>query len=222
VRLRETVDIFGEMIPGEASEIFSAMGFDANSRLTMTATRQGDGLLCRIGGEGSGAMLAATIAAVAIPKLVQSGRGSRTGSNAVAAMAGLRTISAAQNTWHRSDHDNNKILDYTSQYRLLHYQIDSAGRKVSYIDQPLANASGVGGISKNGYLFCDMTSHFQTGLFNWRYEYGICAWPAQYGRTGTLTLITSAEGTIYQRDMGANSGPITVYPDTSVGWIIVY
>jgi len=218
MRLGKIVDVFGEMIPSEAHEVFSAMGFDANSRLTATATRQGDGLLYRIGGEGSGAMLAATIAAIAIPNLVQSGRE----ANQVVAIASLRTISTAQNTWHRNDHDLNALLDFTPQYRSLHYQLDLAGRKISYIDKALADASGVGGIPKHGYLFGDMTTHWQTGRYNYRYEYGLCAWPAKYGKTGTMTFITSAEGTIFQQDRGLASGPITVYPNTAVGWEIVH
>jgi len=160
----------------------------------------------------------AVIAAIAIPNLMRS----KMESNAVSAIAGLRTISTAQNTWHRNDHDLNNILDFTPFYRNLHYTLDMAARKVGYIDKPLADASGVAGLDKNGYRYGDMVLHFQTGVFNYRYEYGLSAWPATYGRSGTNSYITNAEGTIFQRDLGLASTLIPTYPDTSFGWIIVH
>jgi len=142
-------------------------------------------------------------------------------SNEVAAVAGLRVIATGQNTWHRNDYDSNGILDFTPTYRLLHYQLDPAGRMVKMIDKALADASGPGGIPKNGYRYGDMVSHWQTGAYNYRYEYGHCAWPATYGVTGRHTFITSVEGTIYKRDLGQASTLIPVYPNTNAGWTIV-
>jgi len=143
-------------------------------------------------------------------------------SNELSAVAGLRTIAAAQSTWHRNDHDNNAILDFTPTYRNLHYQLDLAGRKVGYIDQALANASGVGGISKSGYRFGDMTAHWQTGPYNFAYEFANCAWPAEYGVTGRHTFVISADGTIFKRDLGLASTLIPIFPNTSAGWTLVH
>ncbi len=51
--------------------------------------------------------------------------------------------------------------------------------------------------------------------------FGMVAWPAQYGVTGTRTFIVSQDGVVYQKDLGASGGSVTKYdPDPS--WKPVY
>jgi len=136
------------------------------------------------------------------------------------AVAGLRMIATGQNTWRRNDWDNNGLLDYTRQYRNLYYQLDMAGRPLAIIPKQFADASG--GASCRGYFFADLTANWQTGPYNWQYEFGICAWPAKYGITGRHTFVISAEGTVYQRDMGIASGPVNVFPNVGIGWQLAH
>jgi len=138
-----------------------------------------------------------------------------------AIVGALLAIAGGQNT-RPGDYDGNFILEYASNYRDLYYELDANGRPVAKISKELADACGPNGKPYKGYLFCDMTAHWQTGPYNWQYEFGFCAWPAKYGKSGKATYITSADGSIYQRDRGPKAGPITTYPDTSVGWILVH
>jgi len=135
-------------------------------------------------------------------------------------ISSFRSIAAAQNTWRQNDLDGNDVKDYARRYRMLYYQPDSSGRPVALIDKALADASGPGGVSEAGYLFADITGD-ANGPYDYRRQFGFCAWPATYGRSGKWTYITSAKGIIYRKDAGGK--PVTTWPKDleKEGWEIV-
>jgi len=137
------------------------------------------------------------------------------------AIAVLRSIAAGQNSWHRNDYDGNDILDYTPNYRNLYYQPDENGKPVAFIQKYLADASGPGGVSWNGYLFADITGDAD-GPYDYKFEFGACAYPANYKEFNGITYITNATGYIYRKDTGGK--PITVWPKDpeKAGWILIH
>jgi len=142
-------------------------------------------------------------------------------ANEMSAVASLLAIATAQNTWHQNDLDGNGVLDYTPQYRNLHYQTNSSGKPVALIPRALADASGVAGLPYKGYRFGDMVVHWQMGLFDFRYQFGHSAWPVTYGVTGCHTFIINTGRLIRKRDLGPASTIMVIYPNTSYGWSTV-
>jgi len=136
-------------------------------------------------------------------------RAPRIESSTFSAIAVLRSNSTGHNSWHRNDNDGNRVRDYAPNYRNLYYQPDQNGRPVAIISKPMADASGPGGVSWNGYLFVDITGDVN-GPYNYKFEFGACAYPANYKEFNGITYITNATGYIYQKDTGGK--PITVWP----------
>ena len=65
--------------------------------------------------------------------------------------------------------------------------------------------------SIDGYYFVDITGSRRTGPYNYARECGLCAVPAEYGRTGINTHIVDVQGTCFQGDTGGK--PVTSFPD---------
>jgi len=118
--------------------------------------------------------------------------------NEKAAIKALRAIAGAQNTWQRKNYDGNDVLDYAPNYRDLYYhEVD--GKPVALIPKELADACGPDGKSYKGYLFGDLVGDATTGKsYSWQYEFGMCAWPAKYKRTGVHAFVADVTGVIYQ------------------------
>jgi type IV pilus assembly protein PilA len=112
----------------------------------------------------------AIIAAIAIPNLIES----RKGSNEAAAIGALRTIASAQTLFHDGDKDKNGVLDYAT-------SIGALG-KAGLVDSQLA--TGV----KQGYEFViggvDLT-HWQAK-----------ARPTTTGKTGDRFFFVDESGVI--------------------------
>jgi hypothetical protein len=87
------------------------------------------------------------------------------------------------------------------------------------LDRAFAQAKGPDGTPKHGYLFYSMET-IGGEKINWANDFGLCAVPAEYGKTGRTTFIISTNGTVFSID---NMGkPVTDYPadPTEEGWII--
>jgi type IV pilus assembly protein PilA len=152
----------------------------------------------------------AIIAAIAIPSLLAARRSSLE-TNSVGS---CRTYSSSQTMFKRNDWDADGAMEYAMPFTLLNTQQDSDGTTIQLIDSAFAAAT-VGGIPKHGYIFADMTDiNGVLGLvpIDWEVDYGLCARPVRYGRTGYRTFIVSTNGTVFGRDDGSIGVMITTYP----------
>ena len=79
-------------------------------------------------------------------------------------------------------------------------------------------------VPKAGYVYVDLVGDdgdedYDDGKGNFVVGYGLCAVPANYGRTGRQTYVVNAMGTVFQKDTGGEA--LTRFPDTTDGWIPV-
>ncbi len=163
------------------------------------------------------------IVAIAIPGMVPD----RKASNEWAAIANLRTYATAQNIYRRTDHDGDGVYEYAHPYvRLNTDEVD--GVPIRLIDDALANASrddppGGATAPKRGYVFVDIVADergedYDDGEGNLVEGFGLCAVPAEHGRTGRNTFIIGVDCTVYQKDTGGE--PVTRCPSLDEGgWV---
>ena len=149
-------------------------------------------------------------AAIAIPSLLQA----RTAANEVAAMASLKSAVTAQSMYHMNDYDGDEVLEYAHTYVKL-YVGEAGGNALLLIDESLANASranppsGVT-VPKAGYVYVDLVGEeggedYDDGEGNFVTGFGLCAVPAQYGRSGRRTFVVNMEGTVFEKDTGGEA-----------------
>ena len=148
-------------------------------------------------------------------------------SNEAAAVAQLRTYCAAQSMYRRKDWDGDGIFEYAFPYVMLSTQRLPVTGPIRLIDDAFANASRDNPLSgttvpNHGYLFVDLVGDankdaYYDGKGNCVHGYGLCAYPAEYGRTGRNTFVIDIQGTVYMKDTGGE--PVTVFPDVEKeGW----
>jgi type II secretory pathway pseudopilin PulG len=175
------------------------------------------GPLGPISGPGGAESVAgmAIVAAIAIPNLLMARRSSIE-SNAAAS---CRAYAGAQTMFKRNDWDGNGVLEYAADFPALCNTQDANGEAIMLLDRAFAQAKGPDGTPKHGYLFYSMET-IGGEKINWANDFGLCAVPAEYGKTGRTTFIISTNGTVFSID---NMGkPVTDYPadPTEEGWII--
>ena len=69
----------------------------------------------------------------------------------------------------------------------------------------------------SGYYFADIVGD-DDGAYDPGKEFGLCAYPCSYGRSGQFTFIVDAAAVVYAKDNGGR--PVTVWPDVGAeGWI---
>jgi type II secretory pathway pseudopilin PulG len=161
----------------------------------------------------------AVIAAIAIPSLLRN----KLEANQTAAVASMRAIAAGQTLWHKNDYDKNNTFDYTADYSQLYYA-EVEGETVKIIDKALADARGTAGagIAKSGYFIGDLTTGANGTAYDVQYEYGLCAWPGAYNRSGLQTFVIDTTGSVYQKDLGsAACAYFTDFPDIAT-WMLVH
>lgn len=163
----------------------------------------------------------AIISAMAVANLLRS----RMAANETAAIASLRTLSAAQQIFKRSDYDGDGTREYAWYWELSRvWQRGSDGRwrlvDLQLIDRGLANAHlsnspylpyGSNPIPKSGYLFheaygvIDQNNRYHpfylyvNGRFVFR-RYGFIAMPAAYDGTGRNLFAIDDHGVVWQID----------------------
>jgi hypothetical protein len=113
----------------------------------------------------------------------------------------LRTYCNAQIMSRPGDWDTDEILTFAHPYTQLYGKPDRAGQKLPLICAAFAAARGPRGKPYRGYLFKDMKTIYGKPI-NWAVDYGLCATPAQYGRTGRRTFIVVTDGVVWSKDLG--------------------
>ena len=143
-------------------------------------------------------------------------------ANESAAIATCKEIGAAQNMYHRTDWDNDRMLEYAPSFLILYSQRDAEGKEAKLISKEIAQATRPGN-AYCGYYFVDITGDgagaYVPGPSSLE-EYGVCAVPASYPRSGRRTFIIDTTGTVYGKDNGGV--PLTVFPASprAAGWMI--
>jgi len=100
---------------------------------------------------------------------------------------------------------------YRDLYR-IGYPDAAGGRLTELIDRSIADAHGgrAEPRPKAGFLFLDITGNSE-GPYDYAHQFGLCAYPHSYERTGRHTYIIDSSGAIYWKDIGGR--PVTVWPD---------
>ena len=118
-------------------------------------------------------------------------------------------------------------MEYAFPYTLLNTQVDGSGKQIRLIDDVFANASRDSPlhgttVAEHGYVFVDIVADaegepYDDGKGNFVKGFGLCACPAEYGRTGRLTYVIDIRGTVYEKD--TEGEPVTVFSDVEKeGW----
>ncbi|GEM_PF-4433435 len=163
--------------------------------------------------------------------------------NEVIAQSALKQIVSTEGVWRQCDSDMNGSQDYwTLDVAGFYYRLDSTGTHLKYVDVSMARADRAGLAAyaeerpepKGGYWLRVMVTD-ETGE---RYrqdpdgdgaentnpsKYGFCAYPVEYGVSGTMTYIINEEGVVYEKDLGADAKEgCETWPDAdpmSKGWV---
>ena len=88
------------------------------------------------------------------------------------------------------------------------------------IDRAFAQAK-MGGVPRAGYYFCEILGTAGQGPYDFSIDCGLCAFPAEYNRTGRNTFIIDVTGVVYMKD--TQGWPVWTFPTDSQlnGWIPV-
>jgi hypothetical protein len=216
----------------EARKMYDDMKRDMGPLLAVTALRPLKRLIgsVTISAAGRTASLAMTVRAKAVgvlPAIMMAAGGpmrqSRVASNETAAVAALRVYVAAQNIFHRTDFYGKGELVYANvrDGAGLPDLYEVGGREIKLIDRAFARATGPE-TPKAGYYFVDIVKGADGRDYDPRIEFGLCAVPARYDRTGRNTLMVDVTGTVYLRDNGGK--PVTRYPsekELAARWVPV-
>jgi hypothetical protein len=137
------------------------------------------------------------------------------------AVGSMRAYASAQSMYIRNDWDGDGRLEYAASFTRLYEEKDSNGVPIQLIDQVFAEAEGLGGKPKQGYLFQDMKTIGGKPI-DWKKDFALCAIPATYDRDGRCTLIVSKNGTVWCKDLGAGKGFVQDYPldPNKAGWCL--
>ncbi|WP_051304972.1 DUF2950 family protein [Chitinilyticum litopenaei] len=148
------------------------------------------------------------------------------GSNELATIEVLREIQQAQSEYFRSNPDRHAFAHYAGQINSspgtrdgLYWQAGDHGPD-SPLGPLLAQAEremrGKSGTPQpfNGYFYRLLDRQGNAapgGAYSYRVNgkllggYALVSWPAHYGKSGVMTFITSHDGRIYQRNLGATT-----------------
>jgi hypothetical protein len=170
----------------------------------------------------------AITAAFALPACEPRPREDWITENDFYATACLRTYAGAQNMYRRYDWDGDGVLEYAYPYSKLNMEVaPRTGRRLRLIGDAFANASTVDppiGIiePKVGYLFVDLAAGASEGTYfdeegNCVRGFGLCAYPAEYSRSGRYTYVIDMRFEICRKD--TEGKPVTLFPDlVKDGW----
>ena len=174
-----------------------------------------------------GVLVVLVVVLVAGNVLIPSFGCDRISSNECAAVGAVRTYLGAQNQFHRTDFYGTGSPVWANPWNGSGfpdlYEVGgpaSGGTKLKLIDLALARAR-LGGKPRAGYYFCEILGAAGKGPYDFSTDCGLCAFPAEYNRTGRNTFIIDVTGVVYQKD--TKGWPVWIYPDfaKSKGWIPV-
>ncbi len=177
-----------------------------------------------------------------VMKVIDADRVSNPG-NEISAQAALKQLVSCEGVWRQTDSDFNGVQDYwTLDVAGYYHRLDSGGNKLKYVDVRMAQADRLGLATyvderpepKSGYWLRVMLTdengepYLQdadgdgTASTN-PSKYGYCAYPSEYGVSGTMTYIINEEGVVYEKDLGADAKEgCETWPDadpTTKGWV---
>ena len=190
----------------------AAVGWSDREGVGVTTWGAGGGL----GGGAAGVGTAAVIAAIAIPNLIQS----RIAAYETAAVGNMRTWLSAQSVFRRSDYYGKGKRVYANPvdgrgFPDL-YGLQRGGNRLMLIDRAMSEATSPAS-PKAGYYYVDITQDAEGKPYDYSFDCGLCAVPADYPRTGRKTFVINVTGTVYEKDNGGK--PLTRYPDLANGWM---
>jgi len=145
---------------------------------------------------------------------------SRIVSNETSAVASLVVILCGQATFHRTDFYGRGQLMYANPHTGRGFvDLYAVGnQRIGLIDQSLAKATSPR-TAKAGYYFISFRGSADGYEYDPVIEFGVCAVPAVYGKTGINTFVMDVGGSVYMKDTGGVAP--TRYPDVRRGWIAV-
>ena len=141
------------------------------------------------------------------------------GCNTTAAAAACKAYAEAQEIYHRTDYNNDGVLEYARLFDGPESLLHNGEVEIALIDRAFAAAEGpsVFATPKAGYLFRILRAqgkHAPGGAKSYMENgrmtqgYALIAYPAEYDITGRDCFMISNKGTIYQADLGPNTSQI--------------
>ena len=152
----------------------------------------------------------------------------RIDSNEREAALSLKQLFAAESEFHGNDRDGNGINDYwTGDISRLWGHGHLIDLDLAHADSRAINPLTPTPIPRSGYFFVAMETEGSTfpaeeyrqdtdkksGRVHHLSKFGICAYPADYGVTGTHTLIINEGNTVFKFDTGGK--PVLRWPPDS-------
>jgi Protein of unknown function (DUF2950) len=164
----------------------------------------------------------------------------RIGRNELNAIEVCRAYVVAQREYATSDRDGDDVVEYALHLRSSPARHDGlywpthAGEEPSPLGPLISESNPVLGATRpppyKGYDFKILTAqgpHAAGGAHSFLINghmvagFGLVAWPAQWGVTGTMTFIVNQQGKVHERNLGAQTAKIasamTTY-DPGAGW----
>lgn len=164
----------------------------------------------------------------------------RVGYNELRTLRGLRAVAAAQQEYHSLDRDGDGVLEYAQRiistpgtHNGLYWPTGPTepnsplGEYYTDAEAPRSESLGY-----HGYFYSLLTHEGGPGATtpyldaagNLTHGFAVLAYPAVYGETAIMTFIMSADGTVYEKDLGPEATPTAVRTITSFnpadGWAI--
>ncbi len=154
----------------------------------------------------------------------------------------VKQLFASNGAWRQDNSDPEGPRYYwTLDVAGFYYGLDPGGRLLKYVDVAIANAdrTGLGAYAKEpprpyaGYWLRVLTKDEKGTPYAQdvegkgqkrtnRSSYGFCAYPAEYGVTGTKTFIVNEKGVGYEKDLGPDAKDgVDAWPaddPTEKGW----
>ena len=142
----------------------------------------------------------------------------RMAANETAAAASCKAFAEAEEIYHRTDYQQSGVLQYSQHLKGDNSLLETkAGNgELALVDKTFANAEGNPGEAKPkaGYCFKVLTKQGASATGGKRdyvmnghmtLGYALLAYPAEYDKTGRDCFMINNNGTIFQKDMGADT-----------------
>jgi hypothetical protein len=183
-----------------------------------------------------GVMIAAPwcfVLMITVPSLLAS----RIAVNEFRAVAALKACAAAQAEFQKLDRYAKGVQVYANPVDGAGFPdlcelggAGSEGKTLRLINRKVAQATNLEH-DHRGYWFADITGD-GNGPFDYAKQFGLCAVPVQYNRSGRNVFIVNHQGRVYQKDLASIPGreistgdvsePVTTWPDVEKeGWLPV-
>lgn len=145
----------------------------------------------------------------------------RIGRNELAAMQAVLAYFDAQTEYAENDRDGDGVLEYAQKIisspgkRDGLYWETAPGETLSPLGTLMANRKA--GEGYHGYFYRILTAqgkHAEGGAYDYlidgrmRSGFALIAWPVEYGDSGVMSFMISHTGTLYEKDLGADTEAI--------------